>query len=98
MKVRQLTVLALGAAAVLFSARSAQAQQVWVGPGGPVVVGPAWPVAPAWQFAPTWPVAPAWQVAPAWGVRRYYRPVRRAGWYGAVRGPRGGVVVAGRRW
>jgi hypothetical protein len=88
-----LAALTLGAAALLFTARPAQAQ-VWVG-GGPVVVGPAWG-GPAWGVGPVWGaryVGPTW----GWGPRRYYRPYRR-GWYGAVRGPRGRVVVAGRRW
>ena len=93
------TALALGAGALLFTPRPAQAQ-VWIGPPDPVVVGPAWGVRPAWG------VAPGWQVAPAWGVRRYYRPVfrtyyrpfRRAAWYGPVRSPWGGAVTVGRRW
>jgi hypothetical protein len=92
MKVRQLMVLALGAAALLFATPPAQAQQVWVGPANQVMLAPSWQVAPAWR------VAPAWQVAPTWGARRYYRQLRRAEWYGTVRGPRAGVVVAGRRW
>ena len=83
MKLWKRTALALGAAALFFTARPAQAQ-MWVGPPGPVMV------------------TPGWGVAPAWGVRTYYRPVdrpfRRAGWYGAVRGPRGQVVAVGRRW
>jgi hypothetical protein len=105
MRLWKRTALALGAATLLSGARAAQAQQVWIGPGGQVALAPSWQVGPAWQVGPTWQVGgpwqpawqPAWQAGPAWGVRRYYGPFRRPGWYGAVRGPRGGVVV-GRRW
>jgi hypothetical protein len=105
MKLWKRTVLALGAVALLFTARPAQAQ-VWIGPPAPVMVTPTWGVAPSWgavpvwQPAPTWGVAPGWRAAPAWGVRTYYRPVYRPfrrGWYGVARGPRGGTV-AFRRW
>jgi len=87
--------LALGAAALFFTARPAQAQ-VWIGSPAPVVVAPA-----PFVFAPA-PVVvgPTWGARPYWGARRYayYGPWRRGGWSGAVRGPRGGVVVAGRPW
>jgi len=94
-----LIALALSAAALLSSARPAQAQ-VWVSPA-PVFVQPA-PVfvqpAPV-VVAPAWGVGPAWRAGPVWGPR-YYRPIRRGGWYAGVRGPRGGAVVVGgrRRW
>jgi hypothetical protein len=87
MRLWQMAVLTLGAAALLFITPPAHAQ-VWIG-GGPVVVGPTWGVGPAW------PVARARYVRPG----RYYRGWYRAGWYGGVvRGPRGRVWVAGRRW
>jgi len=81
----KLMALALGAAALLFTARPAQAQ-VFIG-APPIVVAPA-PVV----------IGPTWGYRPYWGVRRGWYAPRRRGWYGAVRGPRGGVVVAGRRW
>jgi hypothetical protein len=89
MRFSQFTGLVLGAAALLLSARQAEAQ-VWIGPSAPIVVGPA-PivVAPAPVV-----VGPGWGPRPYWGVRRYYRPVRRAGWYGAAWGPR----TTWRRW
>jgi hypothetical protein len=93
----QLTALVVGVAALFFTARPAQAQW-WIAPPAPVVVTPA-PIvvtpAPV-VVGPTWGARPYW----GWGARRYayYGPWRRAGWYGAVRGPRGGVVVGGRRW
>jgi hypothetical protein len=92
----QLTALVLGAAAVFFTPRTAHAQ-VWIGPAAPVVVAPApFVVAPApVVVGPVWEARPYW----GWGARRaYYRPWRRGGWYGGVRGPRGGVVTVGRRW
>jgi hypothetical protein len=90
MRLWQMTALTLGVTALLFTGQPARAQ-VWVGVN-PVVV------APAWQVGPAWPVARATYVGPVWGARRYWRSYRRAGWYGAVRAPRGRVVVAGRRW
>jgi hypothetical protein len=89
----QLTALVLGAAALFFTALPAQAQ-VWIRPRAPVVIAPA-PVVVA--PAPV-VVGPGWGARPYWGGRRYDRAFRRAGWYGAVRGPRGGVVAVGRRW
>ena len=86
--------LALGAAALFFTARPAQAQ-VWIGSPAPVVVAPA----PVFVAPAPVVVGPSWGYRPYWGVRRgWYAPVYRRGWYGAVRGPRGGVVVAGRGW
>ena len=94
----KLMALALGFAALLFTARPAQAQ-VFIGPPAPVVIAPA-PIV----------VGPTWGVSPYWGARRswYYGPVYRRGWYGAPyarrgweagwRGPRGRAWVAGRRW
>jgi hypothetical protein len=101
----QFTGLVLGAAALFFAPQPAQAQ-VWVGRPAPVVVAPrpvvvASPpvvVGPSWGVGPAWGVEPAWGVGPAWGQRRYNRALRRGGWYGAVPGPRGGFVAAGRRW
>jgi hypothetical protein len=89
MRFCQLTGLVLSTAALLLIARSAEAQ-VWVRPPAPIVVGPA-PimVAPAPVV-----VGPAWGPRPYWGVRRYYRPFRRAGWYGTAWGPR----ATWRRW
>jgi hypothetical protein len=93
----QLTALVAGAAALFFTARPAQAQ-VWFSPPAPVVVGPA-PVvvgpAPV-VVGPAWGARPYW----GWGARRaYYRPWGyRRGWYGGVRGPRGGAVTVGRWW
>ena len=89
----KLMALALGFAALLFTARPAQAQ-VFIGPPAPVVVAPA-PVV----VAPSWGVGPSWGAGPYWGYRRaWYRPVPRRGGYGGWRGPRGGVWVAGRGW
>ena len=90
----KLMALALGTAALLFTARPAQAQ-VFIGPPAPVVVAPV-PVV----VGPSWGVGPTWGASPYWGARRswYYGPVYRRGWYGGWRGPRGGAWVAGRRW
>jgi hypothetical protein len=96
MKFWQITVLNLIAAALVFTARPAQAQ-VWVGVR-PIVVVPAWRAVPAWPVARVsvgWPVG--W--GSAWWGPPPLRPVPvRAAWVGAVRGPRVGVVVAGGRW
>jgi hypothetical protein len=117
----QLTGLVVGAAALLFTARPAQAQ-AWFGPPvgvvpgpvvrpvppigvipGPVVTPPVWPVPPVGVVPPIGVVPGPVVVGPGWGarprdVRRAYRTARRAGWYGAARGPRGGVVVVGGGW
>jgi hypothetical protein len=85
--------------ALLFTARPAQAQRMWVGPGGPpVVVGPTWQQPPA-----VWGPTPVWYGSPAWGRPRpyWYRGGwygSRGGWYASARGPRGGRVAFYRRW
>jgi hypothetical protein len=84
MRSLQLTALVLGAAALFFTARPAQAQ-VWIAPRAPIVVAPA-PIV----------VSPGWGATRYWGVR-YRGWGGRRGWYAGVRGQRGGVVVAGRR-
>ena len=94
MRRRQLTGLVLGAAALFFTARPAQAQ-VWFGP--PVGPPPFGPPAPVWVAPAPVVVAPGWSARPYWGWRRDRRALRR-GWYGTAWGPRGGVVAVGRRW
>jgi hypothetical protein len=98
----QLAGLILGVGALFVTARPAQAQ-VWIGPR-PVVVAPppvvfapqpVWVAqSPVWVSQPPVVVNPGWSGRPYWGARRYYRPVRRGGWYAS--GPRGRVVA--RRW
>jgi hypothetical protein len=102
MRRSQLTGLVVGAAALFFTARPAQAQ-VWFGPPvvrPPVVIAPP-PVViappPVVVARPPVVVGPGWGARPYWGVR-YYRPVPRGGWYRPAWGPRGGVVYVGRRW
>jgi hypothetical protein len=85
--------------ALLFTARPAQAQRMWVSPRGPVMVAPTWQPAPVvWQPAPVWYGSTAWG-SPAWGrPGGWYRGGwYRSGWYGSVEGPRG-RRVAYRRW
>jgi hypothetical protein len=109
MKRWQFTGVAFVAAALFFTARPAHAQVVFQR-SVPVALGPA-PIVPApgpvWVSAPPVVAAPApivvspgWgAVSPGWGARPYWRDRRawrRAGWNGAVWGPRGGVVTVGR--
>ena len=68
------------------------APPVWVGPP-PFAVGrptpQVWPAPPVVVARPPVVVGPGWGPGPYWGVRRAYRPVRRAGWYRPAWGPRG---------
>jgi hypothetical protein len=87
--------------ALLFTARPAQAQRVWVSPR-PVVVAPTWQPAPVvWQPAPVWG-SPAWGRPPGWSRGGWYRSgwygAPRGGWYASARGPRGRRVGWYRRW
>src|SRR5262249_61644240 len=107
MKRWQFSGLVFVAAALCFTARPAQAQVV-IQRSVPVALGPA-PI-----FVPPGPVVvasppivagpapvvvrPGWGARPHWRDRRYERALRRAGWYGSVWGPRGGVVAVGRPW
>ena len=82
----QLTGLVVGAAALLFTARPAQAQ-VWVGPPVAAPARTVWVSPPVVAAAPpVWVARPApVVVAPGWGarprdVRRANRAARRAGW------------------
>ena len=105
----QLTGLVVGAAALLFTARPAQAQ-VWIGPpAGPtppvrpvppigIVPGPPVGVVPPIGVVPgPVVVSPGWWASPR-DVRRANRAARRVGWYGTAWAPPGGMVVAGPRW
>ena len=80
MKSWQLTGLVVGAAALLFTARPAQAQ-VWFGPPVAAPAPPVWfgPPAPVVVARPPVVVAPGWGARPR-DVRRAYRAARRAGW------------------
>ena len=88
----QLTGLVVGAAALLFTARPAQAQ-VWVGPPVAAPSRTVWVSPPVVAAPPVWAARPApvvvarpsVVVSPGWGarprdVRRAYRAARRAGW------------------
>ncbi|HEV2946947.1 MAG TPA: hypothetical protein VGX70_06205 [Gemmataceae bacterium] len=94
----RLTLFLVGAV-LLFTARPAQAQRVWVGPPGPpgpVVVAPTWQVGPTWgRPGPSWYRGGWYGSRPGWYRSGWYGS--RGGWYGSVRGPRGGRVGFYRR-
>jgi hypothetical protein len=91
--------MVLVAGALLLTARPAQAQRVWVGPSGPVMVAPTWQPAPVvWQPAPVWYGSPGWVTPrPNWYRGGWYGGYR-GGWYASARGPRGRRVGFYRRW
>jgi hypothetical protein len=92
----QLAMVMVGGA-LLFTARPAQAQRVWVGPGGPVMVAPGWQTAPVWSGSPRWGRPRPYRYRGGWyGYRSgWYGP--RGGWYASARGPWGGRAAV-RRW
>ena len=90
--------LVLVGGALVFTARPAQAQRVWVSPAAPVMVAPA----PVWYAGPTWGRPPGWYRG-GWYRSGWYGSPRgwygsRGGWYAGARGPRGGRVGFYRRW
>ena len=92
----QLAMVMVGGA-LLFTARPAQAQRVWVGPRGPVMVAPTWQPAPVWYGSPGWGrPRPYWYRGGWYGYRSGWYG-SRGGWYASARGPRGGRVAV-RRW
>jgi hypothetical protein len=99
MRFWQMTSLAIIGAALLYSARPAQAQVESTAPRAPAVAASTWTVAPAWEASSAWGRG-GWY-RPGWYRPRWYRSGwygSGIGWYGSAREPRRSRVGFDRRW